>query len=291
VVLVVLLLGGGYYFALHLPAKERAEEAAAVALAKAEEERRLLNLRLDQERQQAEQTRLALEAQQAELARLLEEQRAEQAKRDEAEKLRLAEQVRQAEAAAAEAKRLAEELARREAEANARGGVLINSTPAGAEVLIGGESLGKTPLALRDRRVGTEQVVLRLDGYAEWTGAAEIKANDFTELAATLEAKPAAEPDSYTVGQLDRAPTPRVQASPVYPFDLRRAGITGEVVVEFIVDPAGDVIAAYSIRSSDPAFEAAAIQAVRQWKFRPGMKGGKTVNTRMRVPIAFDLNN
>lgn len=288
---VVLLIGGSYYFVLHMPAKKRAAEAAAAVLAKTEEERRLLNLRLDQERQQAEQARLALETQQAELAKLLEEQRNAQLKRDEAEKLRLAEQVRQAELAAAEAKRLAEELAQREAEAKARGGVLITSTPAGAEVIIGGESMGKTPLALRDRKVGAEGVALRLAGYQEWTGSVEIKANDFTELAAALVAETQLGLESFTVNQLDRAPVPRVQIAPIYPFDLRRAGTEGEAVVEFIVDPVGNVIAAYPVRSTNPAFEAAAVAAVLQWKFQPGMKGGKAVNAKLRVPIVFNLEN
>jgi len=280
-VAVVLLIGGSYYFVLHVPAKKRAAEAAAAVLAKAEEERRLLNLRLDQERQQAEQARLALEAQQNELARLLEEQRTAQLKRDEAEKQRLAEQVRQAELAAAEAKRLAEELAQREAEAKARGGALITSTPAGAEIFIGEESLGKTPLALRDRKVGAERIRLRLAGYREWTGSVEIKANDFAELKATLE------PDSFTLGQLDRHPVPRQRVSPEYPEALQRAGIGGTVEVEFVVDPAGNVIAAYVVRPGQAALDAAAVAAVRQWTFQPGLRGGQPVNVRMRVPIEF----
>ena len=59
---------------------------------------------------------------------------------------------------------------------------------------------------------------------------------------------------------------------------MRRAGITGEVTVGFIVDSDGDVQNAYVVSPSQREFEAAALQAVSKWKFRPGKKGGKSVN-------------
>jgi protein TonB len=71
---------------------------------------------------------------------------------------------------------------------------------------------------------------------------------------------------------------------------MRRAGIAGEVVVDFIVDTHGDVQNAYAIRSSQREFEAAAVQAVSKWKFKPGRKGGRDVPTHMQVPIVFTLN-
>ena len=57
-----------------------------------------------------------------------------------------------------------------------------------------------------------------------------------------------------------------------------------------LVDPNGDVQNAYAIRSSQREFEAAAVQAVNKWKFKPGRKGGKDVPTHMQVPIVFTLN-
>jgi len=33
----------------------------------------------------------------------------------------------------------------------------------------------------------------------------------------------------------------------------------------------------------------AAYDGVRQWRFRPGMKGGRKVNVRMQVPIVFRI--
>ena len=94
----------------------------------------------------------------------------------------------------------------------------------------------------------------------------------------------------FDISKLDQIPVARFQARPQYPFEMRRAGIAGEVVVDFIVDSAGDVRNAYAIRSSQREFEAAAVQAVSKWKFRPGKKGGRNVNTHMQVPIVFTLN-
>ena len=94
----------------------------------------------------------------------------------------------------------------------------------------------------------------------------------------------------FDISMLDQIPVPRFQAKPQYPFEMRRAGIAGEVVVDFIVDTAGDVQNAYALRSSQREFEAAAVQAVGKWKFKPGRKGGRDVPTHMQVPIVFTLN-
>ena len=95
----------------------------------------------------------------------------------------------------------------------------------------------------------------------------------------------------FDISKLDQAPVPKFRARPQYPFEMRRAGITGEVVVEFIVDSNGDARNVFAVRSTQREFEQAAVQAVSKWKFRPGRKGGRNVNTRMQVPIVFTLND
>jgi protein TonB len=85
------------------------------------------------------------------------------------------------------------------------------------------------------------------------------------------------------------APVAVFQARPVYPFEMARAGIQGEVVVAFIVDKEGIPRELHAQKSSNPAFEGAAIAAVAKWRFRPGTFDGKPVNTGMSVPIVFSL--
>lgn len=95
--------------------------------------------------------------------------------------------------------------------------------------------------------------------------------------------------DLFDLKNLDQQPVPRFQSKPNYPFEMRRAGIEGEVVVGFIVDSRGTVREAYPMRSTHREFESAAVQAVSKWRFRPGKKGGRAVNTRMQVPIVFSI--
>jgi|ERR1019366_10097585 protein TonB len=93
----------------------------------------------------------------------------------------------------------------------------------------------------------------------------------------------------FDISKLDQIPVAKFQAVPQYPFDMRRAGVTGEVVVDFIVTSDGDVRNAYAARSTQREFEAPAVAAVSKWKFRPGKRGGRAVNTHMQVPVAFTL--
>lgn len=95
----------------------------------------------------------------------------------------------------------------------------------------------------------------------------------------------------FDLAALDRRPQPRVRINPVYPFEMRRSGLRGEVLVGFIVDSQGNVRDPFIVRSSNPGFEQAAIDAVLKWKFTPGQKAGANVNTRVQQPLTFSLSN
>jgi periplasmic protein TonB len=95
----------------------------------------------------------------------------------------------------------------------------------------------------------------------------------------------------FNLKDLDQRPEPRgIRAKPVYPFELSRQGISGEVVLRFVVDTNGDVKEVEVVRSTQREFESPAIQAVLKWKWKAGRKGGKPVNSRMQIPITFDFN-
>ncbi|MBI4626609.1 MAG: TonB family protein [Verrucomicrobia bacterium] len=107
-------------------------------------------------------------------------------------------------------------------------------------------------------------------------------------------AVPAADPSrgpTYDIGQLDRPPRPSSQPRPAYPAELRKAGLSGEVQVEFIVDAQGAVREARAVNSTWREFESAAIEAVSKWKFLPGQKDGRPVGARLRMPIVFRLSD
>jgi protein TonB len=95
----------------------------------------------------------------------------------------------------------------------------------------------------------------------------------------------------WTVAALDRAPRAQVQVPPDYPFAMKQRWATGSVVVEFDVDRTGRVSRAEAIQFTDREFVEAALRAVRQWRFEPGRKDGRTVPFRMAVPIVFSMES
>ncbi len=94
----------------------------------------------------------------------------------------------------------------------------------------------------------------------------------------------------FDVSQLDQKPVLRVPVQPTYPYEMSRAGINGNVTVEFIISTNGDVTQAQVIKSSHREFEVPAIQAVLKWKFKPGRRGGRAVNVRASQLIEFNLD-
>lgn len=77
---------------------------------------------------------------------------------------------------------------------------------------------------------------------------------------------------------------------PIYPAAMRNSGLVGEVTLQFIVNTDGKVIEPTVLRSNNPGFEQAAIEAILKWKFKPGTVDGMPVKTRMQLPISFNLD-
>jgi protein TonB len=94
----------------------------------------------------------------------------------------------------------------------------------------------------------------------------------------------------YNLAQVDHIPAVLYQARPVYPSALAKNGITGEATISFVVDSQGNVRNVSTVKSTHAEFGTAAVEAVQKWKFQPGQKGGILVNTRMSVPVVFNLS-
>jgi TonB family protein len=94
----------------------------------------------------------------------------------------------------------------------------------------------------------------------------------------------------FAIGDVDRIPALISRVDPEYPIEMRRKGISGEVLVDFVVGLTGTVLSAVALKSTQPDFNDAAIAAVRQWRFQPGIKDGREVATRMQIPITFNLD-
>ncbi|HRI81667.1 MAG TPA: TonB family protein [Opitutaceae bacterium] len=96
---------------------------------------------------------------------------------------------------------------------------------------------------------------------------------------------------AYSFPVLDTQPRPLHQVQPVYPENLRKLGISGEVLVDFVVDRGGDVRSPYAVEMlAHPQLQAAALHAVQQWKFTPGTHQGKPANARVRITMSFVID-
>ena len=103
---------------------------------------------------------------------------------------------------------------------------------------------------------------------------------------------PTGGPTIGAVAVLEDGPPVRLSSPPLgYPPLLRRAGIEGQVVVEFVVDSTGvvDSASVEVIESSHRAFEVPAATAIRNSRFRPAVIGGKPVRLRIRQPVRFEI--
>jgi periplasmic protein TonB len=86
--------------------------------------------------------------------------------------------------------------------------------------------------------------------------------------------------------QYDVEPTPLTQVPPAYPISAREAGIQGKVVLHVLVDATGKVRDIRVIEGVTELNEAA-IDAVRQWTFRPALRNDEPVATWTSVPMYF----
>jgi len=88
------------------------------------------------------------------------------------------------------------------------------------------------------------------------------------------------------VGGNVRPPVKLVDVSPVRPEIAERANVRGIVIVEVTIDVDGTVKDARVLRSI-PMLDAAALEAVRQWRYEPTTIDGKPVPVIMTVTVAF----
>jgi protein TonB len=79
---------------------------------------------------------------------------------------------------------------------------------------------------------------------------------------------------------------------PPYPLVARRRGMEGVVLLRVLVAPDGHVASIDVARGSGfPVLDRSALDAVRDWRFRPASQGGKAVEALVEVPIRFSLSD
>lgn len=81
----------------------------------------------------------------------------------------------------------------------------------------------------------------------------------------------------------------RFYMSIVYPEEARRAGIQGELVLDFVVEPDGRVADVTLHKSLHPLCDSSAISSLQATRFAPAQQNGAAVRTRARLPVRFQL--
>ncbi len=95
----------------------------------------------------------------------------------------------------------------------------------------------------------------------------------------------------YAPGNGVTLPSVVKHVNAVYTQEARDQRIEGVVVLECVVRPDGHVTDVVVTRSLDSVFglDKQAVEAMRQWEFKPGMKDNKPVAVKIAVEMNFTL--
>lgn len=87
--------------------------------------------------------------------------------------------------------------------------------------------------------------------------------------------------------ELDQPLRPLARVAPAYPKALKDGGTGGKVMVEFHIDGDGRARFPHVVAPVHPVLDAAAVEAVKQWRFEPPRRKGRPA--LVRVTQAFDF--
>jgi protein TonB len=105
----------------------------------------------------------------------------------------------------------------------------------------------------------------------------------------TLPAAPTAPPTPVRLHSGIKPPQRVAYVTPLYPALAKSAHVEGIVIIEATLDERGNVVRTQVLRSIQ-LLDAAAVDAVRQWKFTPTLLNGVAVPIVMTVTVNFRLD-
>jgi TonB family protein len=84
-------------------------------------------------------------------------------------------------------------------------------------------------------------------------------------------------------------PTVQQKVDPQYTDEARRAGLSGTVVLQAVVRSDGTVDVLRVVRGLPLGLTDSAIQAIKQWRFRPGQKDGQNADIALNIEVNFNI--
>ena len=85
----------------------------------------------------------------------------------------------------------------------------------------------------------------------------------------------------------DTPPVPVRTRPPEYPSQLKRDGVSGMVVVNVVIEADGSVADVEIRKSTNSEFDAPALEAVKNWRFKPAKKDGNAIRSKVALPLKF----
>jgi protein TonB len=80
------------------------------------------------------------------------------------------------------------------------------------------------------------------------------------------------------------------RVEPRYPFPAIQVRIQGDVILQAVISRSG-TIENLQLVSGHPMLVRAAMDAVRQWRYRPYILNGEPIEVETQVTVKFILNN
>jgi len=96
------------------------------------------------------------------------------------------------------------------------------------------------------------------------------------------------QPTRIQVGSVMEAANLLTQVRPKYPPEAKKAGIQGTVVLSALIGKDGQV-QNLEVVSGDPQLAEAAVEAVKQWVYKPTLVNGEPVEVQTTIDINFTL--
>ena len=160
------------------------------------------------------------------------------------------------------------------------------------------ESFYKRALAIEGPNSTEAAITLELyakflhqQGRGEEETAARRQAADIWKAqgAQAMAVRPVSSPNVYRIGNGVTAPVVLSKVDPAYTEEARLAKYAGTVVVSVEIRPDGLAYNIRTIRGLGLGLDEKAIQAISQWRFKPGTKDGQPVAIMATIEVNFRL--
>jgi TonB family protein len=153
--------------------------------------------------------------------------------------------------------------------------------------------------ALAQEEANTPEAALTMEVYARFlrsqdrTGEAEVMDSRALAVRKLLVAsasgnvKGAAQ--TYRVGNGTTPPSLIYKLEPMYTEEARAAKIAGTVLLQLVIDPTGIATDLQLIKGVGFGLDEKAVEAINQWRFKPGTKDGVPVPVQATIEVNFRL--